>query len=302
MKPTLRRKATHRKAKLREAPIPPSKLTLACADYAFPLLPHGKVLDLIRALEFDAVDIGLFEGRSHIWPSRVLTSPVKTGKQLGRQLAARGLRCADVFLQTDTSFVTYAPNNPQVARRRRSRDWFLKTLDYAAACAAKHLTALPGVWFENENSATSWSRCCEEMAWRVEQARQHRIVFGVEAHIGSIIAKPRDTLRLMQSVPGLTLTLDCTHFIRDGLTDSVADPLVPYTSHFHARCARKGRVQSSFKENTIDYARLLRALRRANYRGYVVVEYVWVDWEHCNEVDNVSETILLRDFLRANMR
>src|SRR6516165_9491729 len=105
MKPTLRRKATHRKAKLREAPIPPSKLTLACADYAFPLLPHGKVLDLIRALEFDAVDIGLFEGRSHIWPSRVLTSPVKTGKQLGRQLAARGLRCADVFLQTDTSFV-----------------------------------------------------------------------------------------------------------------------------------------------------------------------------------------------------
>ena len=60
-------------------------------------------------------------------------------------------------------------------------------------------------------------------------------------------------------------------------------------------------MQSSFKENTVDYARMLRALHRANYRGYVVVEYVWVDWEHCNEVDNVSETILLRDFLRANL-
>jgi sugar phosphate isomerase/epimerase len=276
-------------------------LTLACADYAFPLLRHGKVLDLIRALEFSAVDIGLFEGRSHIWPSRVLASPLKTGKQLGRQLTARGLRCADVFLQTDTSFVTYAPNNPEAARRRRSRDWFLKTLDYAAACGAKHLTALPGVWFENEKPGTSWSRCCDEMAWRVAQARQHRIVFGVEAHIGSIVAKPRDALKLMQSVPGLTLTLDCTHFVRDGLPDSVVDPLVPYTSHFHARCARKGRVQSSFKENTVDYARLLRALGRANYRGYVVVEYVWVDWEHCNEVDNVSETILLRDFLRGHL-
>lgn len=301
MKPSAHRKSQLRKAELREAPTSSSKPTLACADYAFPLLPHGKVFDLIRALEFGAVDIGLFEGRSHIWPSRVLTAPVKTGKELGRQLASRGLRCADIFLQTDTSFVTYAPNNPEVARRRRSRDWFLKTLDYAAACGTKHLTALPGVWFEKENPGTSWSRCCDEMAWRVEQAKERRIVFGVEAHVGSILAKPRDALRLMQRVPGLTLTLDCTHFIRDGLPDSAADPLVPYTSHFHARCARKGRVQSSFKENTIDYARLLRALRRANYRGYVVVEYVWVDWEHCNEVDNVSETILLRDFLRANM-
>jgi hypothetical protein len=26
-----------------------------------------------------------------------------------------------------------------------------------------------------------------------------------------------------------------------------------------------------------------------------------VDWEHCNEVDNLSETIQLRDFLRRNI-
>ncbi len=278
------------------------KLTLACADYAFPLLPHGQVLDLIAGLEFTAVDIGLFEKRSHLWPSRLFASPEKSGGQLHKQLAQRGLRCADVFLQTDTSFVTYAPNNPEPARRRRARDWFLRALDYASAAGAKHVTALPGIWFEQERPADSWKRCCDEMAWRVARARQHRIVFGVEAHIGSIIVKPKDALRLVQDVPGLTLTLDSTHFTRNGLPDRAAYPLVPYSSHFHARCARKGRVQTSFKENTIDYARLLREFHRAQYRGYVVVEYVWVDWEHCNEVDNVSETILLRDFLRAHLR
>jgi len=278
-----------------------AKPKLACADYAFPLLPHDKVLDLISALEFEAVDIGLFEGRSHLWPSKVFASPTKSGKQLGRHLADRHLRCADVFLQTDTSFFTYAPNHPEAARRRRSRDWFLKTLDYATACGAKHATALPGVLFPDEKPADSWNRCCEEMAWRVERAKQNRIIFGVEAHIGSLIARPGEALRLMQSVPGLTLTLDCTHFTRAGLPNSAAEPLVPYASHFHARCARKGRVQTSLKQNTIDYPRLLRALRRANYQGYVVVEYVWVDWEHCNEVDNLSETILLRDLLRANL-
>src|SRR6184192_184308 len=111
---------------------------LACADFTFPLLPHDKVLDLIGALELDGVDIGLFEGRSHLWPSREFKSPAKSGNRLGRKLAGAGLRCADVFLQTNPSFVPYAINHPEASRRRHARAWFLKTLDYAAAADAKH--------------------------------------------------------------------------------------------------------------------------------------------------------------------
>jgi hypothetical protein len=36
-----------------------------------------------------------------------------------------------------------------------------------------------------------------------------------------------------------------------------------------------------------------------NYSGYVGVEYISIDWEHRNEVDNLSETILFRDFIRS---
>ena len=46
------------------------ELQLACADFTFPLLAHDRVLDLIALLEFPGVNIGLFEGRSHLWPSR----------------------------------------------------------------------------------------------------------------------------------------------------------------------------------------------------------------------------------------
>ena len=277
------------------------KLKLACADFAFPLLPHDKVLDLIAMLEFDGVDIGLFEGRSHIWPSKVLATPVQSGKLLGRKLADRRLRCADVFLQMNPSFIPYAINHPEAARRRRARDWFRRTLDYAATCGAKHVTTLPGVYFDDEKPADSWQRCRDELAWRVEQAKPHRIVFGVEAHVGSIAPNPKTALLLVRGVPDLTLTLDYTHFTRSGLPDSAAEPLIAHASHFHARGARKGRLQTSLQKNTIDYARVLRALRQANYKGYVGVEYVWVDWEHCNEVDNLSETIQLRDFLRTNL-
>src|SRR5204863_6711947 len=131
-------------------------LKLACADFAFPLLPHDRVLDLIAMLEFDGVDIGLFEGRSHLWPSKVFKSPVKSGKQLRRKLTDRRLRCADVFLQMNPSFVPYAINHPEAARRRRARAWFLKALNYATACGANHVTTLPGLSFDNEKPADSW--------------------------------------------------------------------------------------------------------------------------------------------------
>jgi hypothetical protein len=52
-------------------------------------------------------------------------------------------------------------------------------------------------------------------------------------------------------------------------------------------------------ENTIDYDGVLRAMQKVNYCGFVVLEYVWVEWMDLNRVDNVSETIILRDLLRA---
>ena len=275
------------------------KLKLACADFTFPLLPHERALELIGMLEFDGVDIGLFEGRSHLWPSRVFKKPGNSGAKLGRKLKERGLQCADVFLQMAPSFVPYAINHPEAARRRRAREWFLKALDYANAAGAKHVTTLPGVGFESEKPADSWDRCCDELAWRVERARQQRTTFSVEAHVGSIVPTPKSALRLVRAVPGLTLTLDYTHFTRSGLPDSEAEPLVRHASHFHVRGARRGRLQASFHESTIDYGRVLRAMQKTNYNGYVGVEYVWIDWEHCNEVDNLSETIQFRDFLRA---
>ena len=276
------------------------KLKLACADFAFPLLVHDKVLDLIAALEFEGVDIGLFEGRSHLWPSKEFKALSKSARALKRKLDSRGLACADVFLQMAPSFIPYAINHPDARRRRKARDWFRKTLDYAAISGAKHLTTLPGVRFEKEPPADSWRRSCDELAWRVEQARQNGLTFSIEAHVGSIVPEPKSALRLVKSVPGLTLTLDYTHFTRAGLPDSAAETLIPYATHFHARGARKGRLQASFPQNTVDYARVLRAMRKTNYKGYIGVEYVWVDWEHCNEVDNLSETIQLRDFLRAH--
>lgn len=277
-----------------------TKWKLACADFTFPLLAHDAVLDLIAGMAFDGVDIGLFEGRSHLWPSREFADVTRSAEQLRKKLDERKLRLADVFLQLDPDFVPYAINHPEPSRRSHARETFLKTLDYAATAGAPHVTTLPGVYFENdEPREASWDRSQQELAWRVEQSAKRGLIFSVEAHVGSLAPTPQEAERLVTGVSGLTLTLDYTHFTRLGMPDATIEPLVKHASHFHVRGARQGRLQAPFKDNVIDYARVLNAMTAADYKGYLGIEYVWIDWEHCNECDNVSETILFRDFIRG---
>lgn len=274
---------------------------LACADYTFPLLPHARVLKLIAMLEFEGVDIGLFEGRSHLRPSQEFVAPDRSGTALKRQLDAEGLVVADLFLQIDPAFAPYAVNQPDAARRTHAREWFARMLDYAAATGARHVTTLPGVLFEEEPAEDSRQRACDELAWRVDMAHHNGLVFGAEPHVGSLVPDPASAASLVASVPGLTLTLDYTHFTRLGIPDAAVEPLIPLTSHFHVRGARPGRLQTSFKDNTIDYGRVVAAMQASSYQGWLGVEYVWIDWEHANECDNLSETILFRDELRRLM-
>jgi sugar phosphate isomerase/epimerase len=273
---------------------------LACADFTFPLLPHDKALDLIALLDFDGVDIGLFEGRSHLWPSRVFEDVKGSARELAGKLRDRGLEPADIFLQTAPDFESLAPNHPDAERRSKARDWFAKTVEFAAEVGSRHVSALPGIRFEDESEPASFRRCCDELAWRCETARAAGLTFSVEAHVGSIAPTPEAAAALVAAVRGLTLTLDYTHFTRSGIPDAEIEPLIAHASHFHSRGACAGRIQASFKDNVIDYGRVLDVMRQTGYSGYVGVEYVWIDWEHCNEVDNLSETILLRDFLRGH--
>ena len=177
------------------------KWKLACADFAFPLLLHEQSLDLIAMLGFDGADIGLFEGRSHLWPSKEFRQPVRSGRRPAKKLADRGLKCADVFLLMDDDFTKFAINHPQASRRRKARDWYLRTLDYASASGSRHVTSIPGVTFEDESRAASWRRCCDELAWRLESAKSQGIVFGIEGHIGSLAPRPKSLERLVGNVP-----------------------------------------------------------------------------------------------------
>lgn len=273
-------------------------LALACADFTFPLLPHENTFDVVAMLGFQGIDIGLFQDRSHLQPGHVLPNLAASARALSARVAARGLEIADIFYQAAT-FETVAANHPDPAERARGREFFLRMLEFTLRCNAKHMTGLPGIEWGGVPYKTSLERSAEELSWRAHQARQVGVIFSVEPHTGSIIDTPEKARELVTMSPGLSLTLDYTHFTRKGIPDARVEPLLEFASHFHARSAREGRIQAAFKENVIDYGRILERLNELHYAGFVGVEYTWIDWEHSNEVDNISETILMRNHLRA---
>lgn len=276
-------------------------MKLACADDTFRLFEHEHILALIQMLGLDGVDLCLMEGRSAVRPGDVRADVPTWAGRLEERIRGHGLELADVFVIPWTDFRRLAPNHPDPVERDESRVLFHDMLELAARLRSPGMTILPGIDWEGESHKASLERAADELGRRVAEARDRGVRLSIEPHLGSVAATPERARDLLERTPGLELTLDYSHFVYQDIPQSEIDPLVPHARHFHARGARPGRMQAPLKESVVDFERMVDLADRAGYEGYVGLEYVWLDWEHCNECDNLAETILLRDRLRAKL-
>ncbi len=277
-----------------------TQIPLACADFSFPLLPHDLTLDLIAGIGIGAVDISLMFQNSHLNVAEAIADPKRAASDLAQKLSNRGLVVADINFTPGRDFETRALNHPDPAVRHDSAEWFRRAVEFCVHTHAPHMTILPGVHWKNESQEESFNRCVVELEWRLKYAAEAGVKVSVEAHLGSIVPTPADAMQLINAVPSLTLTLDYTHFTYQGFSDNDCEALIPFASHFHARGGAVKRLQTSLKKSSIDYRRVLQRMKEVEYPGYFAIEYVWIDWEGCNETDNISETILLRDLANQN--
>jgi sugar phosphate isomerase/epimerase len=273
---------------------------LACADDTFRLLrPHRAAIDLVAALGVEGIDVFLAGNRSIVRPEDIRTDIPGAAARIARDVREVGLRVSDLFVVPWTDLQTMAPNHPSAEQRDSSRALFLDMLELARLIGAPGLTILPGIQWPGESRDDSFARASDELAWRAERAGREGLRFSVEPHVGSIVPTPESARLLAEAAPGLQVTLDYSHFVRQGLPEDEAETLIPFTRHVHVRGATPDRVQASVRESTIDFEQMLEALSDGGYDGYLALEYVWLQWEHCHECDNLAETILLRDRLLA---
>lgn len=276
-------------------------IRFSCSDYTFPLLPPARRFALLQLLGFEFVDIGLFERSPGLRPGQLVAEPRAFIKQLKGDLKPAELQVADVFLQIGVDPSESAANDPSALVRTRNRKTFLAALDLCEALDCTHMTGLPGVWHKGVDTAADLALAVDEAGWRQHVAAGTGVNYAVEAHLGSICTDVASTQIVIDSVPGLTLTLDYGHFVSANIKLQEVHSLLLSASHIHVRGGAPNRLQTPVSENEIDFAGIVHRLHRQKYNGFMALEYVWADWEQCNRTDNVSETLLLRRQLEGFM-
>jgi sugar phosphate isomerase/epimerase len=276
-------------------------MRLSCGDHSFPALPHEAVVELIATLDFEGVNLVLWGDRSRVRLSEVRRDVAGWAGRLNERVLGRGLEFGDIVCIAAAEYETLALNHPDTAERLSGRALFEDMLELNVRLGSPGLTMLPGIDWPDEQHETSLERAAEELQLRVALAQERGVPYSIEPHLGSVCHTPAEVAWLCEQAPGLTLTLDYTHWVAAGFEETASDQLLPYTRHFHARGGAPDRVQTPLKENTIDYERIVDALVAQGYDGFVCVEYVWTEWDGFNNVDVLSETAIMRDRVRARL-
>lgn len=257
---------------------------------------------MIRLLDIDRVDVCLMGNRSHIRPEDVRHDIPACARRIESGLGAAGLELSDLFCIPWTDFERFAPNHPDAAERERAWELFEDMLELAERVGAPGLTMLPGIAWPTEDVTDSFRRAIDELGRRAAEARRRGVRFSVEPHAGSIVQDPEAARGLCEAAEGVELTLDYSHFVYQGYAGDEIEPLVANARHVHARGAAPHRMQTPVKENTIDFERLIDLLVECRYDGDIGLEYLWIEWADLDRCDTVSETLLLRDRLRAKLQ
>lgn len=274
-------------------------IKLGCSDYAFPLLAHEAVVDHIRGLGLEAIDLGLFGNRSHLRPETVRLDPALWADRIGERLARAGLDLADVFFIPWTNLDRMGTNNPDRAERAEGRALFVDILDFARRLGAPGMTMAGGRVYGDETVTASLRRSAEELNWRIDAAARHGIEIRVEGGVGQNIDTPAALLELIGMAPGLMATFDYAHYAYQDMGNADVEPLLEHTGHVQIRGGAPGRMQTTFQENTCDFGWMIDRLVALGYDRYMTIEYVWMQLWDCNRTENTMETIQFRDLARA---
>ncbi len=268
-------------------------IAVSCDDYAWPVLSHRTVLTIIAELGFTGVDIGLFHEATHVKLSTVRSAPERRAEEVRADVAAAGLAVADVFLTSSGEIERLTPTSRHADDVDVLRGIFDATVRFALGVGAPGITLLPGVVADGQSVSAAIGLAAEGLAPLVEMGAQAGLGVSIEPHVGSCVENPEATADLLDRCPGLTVTLDPSHFEYAGFPVSTMLPLLPRTRHVQIRPGGPGVMQCRVPDDQVDLPALIDGLRAIDYSGWIASEYVWMDKWGCDRVDNTAESARL---------
>jgi len=225
------------------------------------LPPASRRIDLFQFLDFCA-DLGCLgaELTSYYFPS---TFDQDFLLQLKRHAFMRGIAISGTAVGNQ---FTDHPGPARQAQIAHVKKW----IDHAAVMGAPHIRVFAG----NAPNQGTWKeavvRCIEGLKACCDYAAQKGVFLGIENH-GGIVAEADPLIEIVESIdsPWLGINLDTGNFHTDDPYGDL-EKCAPYAVNVQLKVEIAPRGQS---KSPSDLPRLVNILRKANYQGFVVLEY-----------------------------
>jgi sugar phosphate isomerase/epimerase len=240
-----------------------SHLKLSLAAYSFRDLlggdsPKMTMLDFIdKCAEYDLDGCEL---TSYWFPKEITSQYLNDIKQRAFRL---GLDISGTAIRNDYCLAPGAERDQWLAH---TRQW----IDYAAAFGAPVIRVFAGTVPSGDTEAVALERCVAGLQECLKHAAEKGVFLALENH-GGITATADQLLAIVKQIdsPWLGINLDSGNFSSGGDPYEQLARIAPYAINAQI----KTEVVIDGKKQPADLARIIKILREANYRGYVVLEY-----------------------------
>lgn len=219
---------------------------VACSTLCFGRQSLEQALRTIGELHFGKFEVAIHEHGQHLKPSQVAADVQAAAARL-RQ--GPGLAPAAFNLEID------APDEEEYHRQFR------------AVCRLARVTAVPLVTMRPSGLEVPFEAEAGRLAKLVRLADAEGVALCVATLTGTHTQTPSSALQLCETVPGLCLTLDPSHYTAGPHQGKNYDEVFPFVRHVQLRDTGRGPNQFQVKvgQGEIEYGRIVAQLARCRY-------------------------------------
>jgi len=264
----------------------------SCHTWGFNDLTLVEALGTIARMGFRYVDIGTGE-HLNLTQLAQSTNRQKLIVDLTEHLRTFNLKVADVYLMLPRISVD------DDKKRETDIALFKALLPIAKAINANGITISTGL-IHPADDTEAYQRTIASLTEMTAFAESREMPISIEPHLDSMAQTPAQTLKILEDVKGLDITLDWAQMICQNISETDIQSLLPRTRHVHIRQAARNQLQVPYERGRIQPDKVMEMLNKADYHGNICIEYMQMTgWHGMLEVDSMTECVAMRDALKV---
>lgn len=218
-------------------------MIVAATSRCFSNMPLDGATARLVDLEFSNVEIMIHESGGHMKPSEVLAD-----------LEESVLICRKTHRLTPIAYsVDIEAAEPEYYRQ------------FAACCKLAKATKVVTIVVRSAELGTPFNAEVERLQEMVAIAARESVRVGLQSEVGRMTQDPNTAVVLCDSVKGLGITLDPSHYICGPHGGASYEQVMKYTYHVRLRDTSKDKLQVRVGQGEVEYGRLVNQLNKVNY-------------------------------------